>query len=123
MKAGWKYALAALPFALGIGLHLYCGGGGSKTENAPPPTQVHYVSLAWKASTTSVIGYNIYRATYVTSCGTFKRLNSQMNTGTLYTDSTVIDGSSYCYAATTVNSSNSESGYSNIVSNLQIPTP
>jgi len=91
-------------------------------NGTPAPT--HSVSLSWAASASaSVSGYNIYRASYTTSCGTFKKLNSQLNTGTLYTDSTVTDGASYCYAATTVNSSNSESGYSNIVSNLQIPAP
>jgi Cep192 domain 4/Protein of unknown function (DUF1573) len=91
-------------------------------NGTPAPT--HSVDLSWAASTSAnVSGYNIYRAPYATSCGTFKKLNSQLNTGTLYTDSTVTDGASYCYAATTVNSSNSESGYSNIVSNLQIPAP
>lgn len=84
----------------------------------------HTVNLSWAVSTSSnVSGYNIYRAPYTTACGTFARLNSQLNTGTLYTDSTVTDGAAYCYAATTVNFSNRESGYSNIVSNLQIPAP
>jgi fibronectin type 3 domain-containing protein len=46
-----------------------------------------------------------------------------LNTGTLYTDAAVTDGTSYCYAATAVNTSNAESGYSNIVSNIQIPAP
>jgi hypothetical protein len=88
------------------------------------PAPTYSVNLSWAASTSAnVTGYNIYRAPYSTSCGTFKKLNSQLNTGTLYTDSTVTDGASYCYAATTVNSSNGESGYSNIVSNLQIPAP
>ena len=88
------------------------------------PTPTHSVSLSWAASTSANIsGYNIYRALYSTSCGTFQKLNSQVNTGTLYTDSTVTDGQSYCYAATTVNSNNGESGYSNIVSNIQIPAP
>jgi hypothetical protein len=46
-----------------------------------------------------------------------------LNTTTLYTDSVVTDGTSYCYATTAVNSSNQESGYSNIASNVQIPGP
>jgi len=44
-----------------------------------------------------------------------------LTTTTLYTDSNVVDGKSYCYAATAVNSSSQESGYSNIASNVQIP--
>lgn len=82
----------------------------------------HSVSLSWTASTSSNIsGYNVYRAVYGTSCGSYGKINSVLNTNTLYTDSTVADGTSYCYAATTVNTSDEESGYSNIVSNVQIP--
>jgi hypothetical protein len=88
------------------------------------PAPVHSVNLSWNASTSSNIsGYNIYRAVYTTSCGSFSRINSLLNTGTLYTDAAVTDGTSYCYAATAVNTSNAESGYSNIVSNIQIPAP
>ena len=46
-----------------------------------------------------------------------------LNTGTLYTDSAVVDGATYCYATTAVNTSNEESGYSNVVSNVQVPAP
>jgi hypothetical protein len=107
------------------------------TSNAQPATTTesltgtgtsaptHSVSLSWDASTSSNIsGYNIYRAVYSTSassCGSFSKINSALNTSTLYTDSAVTNGASYCYAATAVNSSNEESSYSNIVSNVQIP--
>lgn len=83
----------------------------------------HSVSLSWNASSSSdVSGYNIYRAVFTTSCGSYAKINSMLNTTTLYTDSTVADGASYCYAATAVDTNNEESGYSNIVSNIQIPT-
>jgi fibronectin type 3 domain-containing protein len=85
---------------------------------------VHTVNLSWNASTSpSITGYNVYRAAYVNSCGSFSKINSVPNTGTLYTDSAVVDGSNYCYATTAVNSSNEESGYSNVVSNLRVPAP
>lgn len=88
------------------------------------PAPVHSVNLSWNASTSSnIAGYNIYRSVYTTSCGSFSKINSLLNTGTLYTDSNVTDGTSYCYAATAVDTSNSESGYSNIVPNVQIPAP
>ena len=88
------------------------------------PAPVHKVNLSWNASTSSNIsGYNIYRALYLTSRGTYVKINSALNTSTLYTDSAVIDGTSYCYATTAVNSSDEESGYSNIASNVQIPPP
>ena len=82
----------------------------------------HTVSLSWNASNSpNILGYNIYRAAYATSCGSYSKINSTLNTGTLYTDAAVVDGKSYCYASTAVNTSNEESGYSNIVSNVQIP--
>jgi uncharacterized protein RhaS with RHS repeats len=88
-------------------------------------TASYAVNLSWNASTSSNIsGYNIYRAAYSSSaCGSFAKINSTLNTGTLYTDSAVTDGSSYCYATTAVNTSNEESGYSNIVSPVQVPAP
>lgn len=86
------------------------------------PAPTHSVSLSWNASTSSSIsGYNIYRAVYTTSCGGFAKINSLLNTGLLYTDSNVANGTAYCYATTAVNTSSQESGYSNIVSNVQIP--
>jgi hypothetical protein len=104
------------------------------TSNAQPTTTTesltgtgtaavtHSVDLSWNASTTTdVNGYNIYRAVYTTSCGSFSKINSTLNASMSYTDPAVSSGTSYCYAATAVDSNNAESGYSNIVSNLQIP--
>jgi len=85
---------------------------------------VHSVNLSWSASTSSNIsGYNIYRAAYASACGSFSKINPLLNTGTLYTDSVVVDGAKYCYATTAVNTSSEESGYSNVVSNVQVPAP
>jgi hypothetical protein len=84
---------------------------------------VHSVNLSWSASTSSnVSGYNIYRAAYASACGPFSKINSLLNTGTLYTDSAVVDSAMYCYATTAV-TTNGESGYSNVVSNVQVPAP
>ena len=86
------------------------------------PAPTHTVNLSWNASTSSNIsGYNIYRAVYTSSCGSFSKINSVLNTSTLYTDSAVVNGTSYCYATTAVDSGNAESTYSNIASNVQIP--
>ena len=82
----------------------------------------HSVALSWNASTSqNIVGYNVYRAVYSASCGSFSKINSLLNTTMLYTDSNVVDGTSYCYATTAVNTSNEESSYSNIVSNVQVP--
>jgi len=91
------------------------------TGTPPPP---HTVNLSWNASTSSdVSGYNIYRAVFTATCGSYAKINPALITSTLYSDSSVVDGTSYCYASTAVNTSNEESGYSNIVSNVQIPPP
>ena len=104
------------------------------TSNAQPTTTTesltgtgtaasnHSVDLSWNASSSSEIaGYNIYRSVFRTSCGSYSKINSVLSTGTLYTDASVANGTSYCYASTAVNTSGEESGYSNIVSNVQIP--
>jgi fibronectin type 3 domain-containing protein len=91
------------------------------TGTAPP---THTVNLTWDASTSSNIsGYNVYRSQFVSSCGSFAKINTVLNTNLVYADSAVIDGSSYCYATTAVDASNDESAYSNIVSNVVIPSP
>jgi fibronectin type 3 domain-containing protein len=88
---------------------------------APAPT--HTVTLSWNASTSAnIAGYNIYRAVYGTSCGTYSKINQTLETATTYVDSNVVNGAKYCYATTAVDSSSAESGYSNMVSNVQIPT-
>jgi len=84
------------------------------------PTQE--VNLSWSASESpDVLGYNIYRAPYTTSCGSYSKINAMLNTGTLYTDASVVSGQAYCYASTAVNTSDEESAYSNIVPDIQIP--
>ncbi len=85
----------------------------------------HNVSLSWNASTSpNISGYNIYRAVYVSACGSYTKINGNtLNAGTTYTDSAVTDGTNYCYATTAVDSTNAESGYSNVVSDVQIPPP
>jgi hypothetical protein len=87
------------------------------------PAPTHSVDLSWTASTsTDVVSYNVYRALYSNSaCGGFAKINPAPNTTTLYTDSTVANSTAYCYATTAVDTSNAESSFSNIVSNVAIP--
>ena len=67
------------------------------------------VSLTWNASTSSVVGYNVYRGT---SPGAYSKINTTVDPNTAYTDSAVTAGATYYYAATAVNPSGEESGYS-----------
>jgi len=89
------------------------------------PAPTHTVNLSWSASSSpDISGYNIYRAVYLSSCGAYSKINgSALDTVTTYSDTSVADGTNYCYATTAVNSNNEESGYSNIVSDIQIPAP
>ncbi|MBZ5600621.1 MAG: choice-of-anchor D domain-containing protein [Acidobacteriia bacterium] len=91
----------------------------SVTGNGTSAPQ-HSVDLSWNASTSVVDGYNIYRST--TSGGTYSKLNSTLNPGTAYTDSTVQAGKTYYYVTTAVDSSGGESIFSNEVQAI-IPTP
>lgn len=75
-------------------------------------TVQHSVSLSWNASTTPIAGYNIYRGPKPS--GPFTKLNSILNTATVYSDGSVASGQTYYYAATSVDTNNVESGYSNI---------
>jgi len=89
---------------------------GSGTESSSS----HMVALSWDASTSSVVGYNIYRGAQ--SGGPYSRLNTTPMAGTSYTDDAVASGSTYYYVATSVDSHSSESAYSNQAV-AQIPNP
>jgi Abnormal spindle-like microcephaly-assoc'd, ASPM-SPD-2-Hydin len=91
--------------------------GTSGTGTAPV---AHSVSLSWVASTSTVVGYNIYRGSV--SGGPYTVLNSAPNAGLTYTDTTVTAGQTYYYVVTAVNSSGMESVQSNEAS-VTVPTP
>ncbi len=67
------------------------------------------VNLSWNPSTSLVTGYNVYRGT---TSGVYTKINSSLDPGTSYADTTVVAGATYYYAATAVNSSGQESTYS-----------
>jgi IPT/TIG domain len=71
----------------------------------------HEVSLTWTPSTSTVDGYNIYRATV--SGGPYSKINPSLISGTMYKDDTVLGGKTYFYVATAVDSNGVESAYSN----------
>jgi hypothetical protein len=75
--------------------------------------ETHSVALSWHDSSSSVDGYNIYRAG--ASSGPFSKLNSSLDGSSSYTDSTVQSGSTYFYVTTAVGTDGVESAYSNQV--------
>ena len=79
-----------------------CSGNAAQTayKVVVQSSANHVVDLSWKASTTSdVTGYNVYRSP---DASTWKRINASLVPSDLYADSTVSNGSTYYYAATSV---------------------
>jgi len=81
---------------------LTAAGGASNTAS---------VVLGWTASTSTVAGYNVYRATV--SGGPYTRVNPSLVAGLGFTDTNVVSGTTYYYRVTAVDSSGNESVYSN----------
>ena len=73
----------------------------------------HSVSLSWVASTSTVVGYNIYRGSV--SGGPYALLNSTADSALSYADSSVVSGQTYFYVVTAVDSTGTESVVSNEV--------
>jgi hypothetical protein len=79
-------------------------------SGAGTQTSSHSVALSWNASTSEVIGYNIYRGTQ--SGGPYTKLNTLLLSNNSYSDASVHSGTTYYYVATAVDSANEESIYS-----------
>jgi hypothetical protein len=91
----------------------------SLSGNGVAPIQ-HGVDLSWGASSSSnVAGYNVYRAGV--SGGPYISVASA-NAGTSFVDGSVQSGQTYYYVVTAVDTSGTESGYSNQVQAV-IPSP
>jgi hypothetical protein len=80
----------------------------------------HSVNLSWNASTSTVTGYNVYRGNQ--TGGPYVAVNSSPEPGTSYVDNSVSTGQTYYYVVTAVDSSGTESVYSNQVQAV-IPSP
>ncbi len=99
--------------------------GHTSTSNAPhqnPGTAstAHSVTLNWTASTSAVVGYNIYRAAQ--SGGPYTKLNSSLVRATNYTDTTVQAGHTYLYVVTATDAQGHESGFSSKIQAV-VPSP
>ncbi|HYY69059.1 MAG TPA: hypothetical protein VE734_04955 [Terriglobales bacterium] len=94
---------------------------GANSATPPPASPVqHSVTLSWNGSTSTVVGYNIYRSTV--AGGPYTMINTALNAPTNYTDFTVQSGKTYFYVTTAVDASNNESAYSNQVQAV-VPSP
>jgi len=91
-----------------------CGRTGTSNpplQNAVTAPTVHSATLNWEASTSVVVGYNVYRATE--AGGPYTKLNSSPIGPTSYTDTTVQAGQTYLYVVAAVDGNGVESGVSN----------
>ena len=63
--------------------------------------QTHSVALTWSASPTSgIAGYNVYRASFNGTLGTFAKLTSSPTTSLNYSDTAVAAGQVWVYYVT-----------------------
>jgi hypothetical protein len=70
-------------------------------------TAPHDVALSWTASTSPVVGYNVYRST--STSGPFSLVNTGVVSSFSYDDTTVLSGITYYYYATAVDAQGNES--------------
>lgn len=95
------------------------GGACGSTAGSPAWTGTpHGVCLSWAASTSTVVGYNVYRGTI--SGGPYSKLTTTLTANLFFLDTTAAVSTQYFYVATAVDSNSNESGYSNQAS---ITTP
>jgi fibronectin type 3 domain-containing protein len=119
MRCRSKFRLLYLAVLAGsLAMLSACAGVSSSAKASSPATTVpspasgpDSVALAWNPSSSSVVGYNLYRGTQ--SGGPYAKLNSSALSGTNYTDSNTESGTTYYYVSTAVNAANEESAYSN----------
>jgi hypothetical protein len=89
-----------------------CGGHVSQVSYkiVVQATTNHVVELNWKASTSDDLGgYNVYRSP---DGAAWTKMNASLTGSTLYSDSTVANGSTYYYAVTAVNIDGNQSSKS-----------
>ena len=108
-----SFAPTAIGFSLG-NVNIVSNAANSPTNvplsgNGVIPS--HSVDLGWDASTSGVIGYNVYRG--IVSGGPYTKINSSLVTGTTDTDTSVLGGLTYYYVVTAVDPDFIESVFSN----------
>ena len=93
---------------------------GTETLSGSGLQPPHSVALAWNASPSTVVGYNIYRGGQ--TGGPYTLLNASVHLGLTYSDTNVQAGVTYFYVVTAVDAKSVESTFSN-ESAAVIPTP
>lgn len=85
--------------------------GASSASSSLRPRSLHSVTLTWTASSSPVLGYNVYRSSKPS--GPYTRINSDLVHGLSYRDQDVRSGMTYYYVTRAVDAKGQESGNSN----------
>lgn len=93
--------------------HTYQTGLIGDTGEQTGSSREHFAVLTWKASSSAVVGYNVYRAE--DPKGPYKKLNHDPVRETTYKDTAIHSGHAYSYMVTAVDAKGRESGSSNQV--------
>ena len=95
-----------------VNQNVMVNGANQTAVNFTATAQVpHTVALSWTGSTSTVASYNLYRST-VNGTG-YLKIGSTLSTVLSYTDTTVLNGTTYYYVTTAVDSTGAESPFSN----------
>ena len=113
-------------------LALACFAAATAGAQGVPAGTTHSVTLSWTAPSPvggsgTISGYNVYRSPSSSPAPAYAKLNTTLNAGLTYTDSSVSAGASYTYCVTTVDSLSEESVCSapataNVPSNPNAPS-
>ncbi len=106
LVSGYGTGALRLELQVGSGLHEDYATTIAEAPEAPPSLSAAAqsagaVALSWgrTESATNVLGYDVYRAT---GDGPFSRLNATPLAGTVYNDTSTVDGTSYRYTVRAV---------------------
>lgn len=86
--------IATLALALGF---VILPGEGFAQAACTPPVGGHCVDLAWTASPTVGVTYNVYRGTVAGACKVAPKVSSG-SANLSFSDNTVVNGTTYFYA-------------------------
>ncbi len=124
LRLSWVRGLCGVLFAATL---LALGSAGAQ---GLPGGTVHSVTLTWQAPSPAggsgtISGYNVYRS--ASSAANYAKVNTALNVGLTFTDTSVSAGASYSYCVTAVDSLNEESVCSapataNVPSNPNAPS-
>lgn len=106
--------------ALTSPLRLAVAGSATTSPTAPSSASSHSVALDWNSSTSSVVGYHIYRGGV--SGGPYGRIDNSVVNSLSYRDANVQSGGRYFYVVTALGTDGVESPFSNEVA-ADIPNP